>query len=298
MSGVTVFCFWASYAVAFSLEVSRLLFHSRVRHIVLLSFGGAGLLAHTIVLINKSMDGQPIPLSSLHDWLLVLAWTLSAFYLYLTICYHTIPLGVFLLPIVLGLVTWAGWFVEPSPHQLQQWFWGILHGGLVLLGSVAVVASCLAGAMYLVQSWRLKSNRTFHKNVALPNLELLQRINHGSLMIAFGLLTLGFGSGIILAIARNPDSLSDLIFDPTFLAAIFVWSIFGFLLFLQHSRELGGRKDALLTIMAFAFLMLILPVIYQMEKNNWHRGTNDSRRDLQTRFSIDADGPMPEQGGL
>ena len=25
---------------------------------------------------------------------------------------------------------------------------------------------------------------------------------------------------------------------------------------------------------------------------------NDSRRDLQTRFSIDADGPMPEQGGL
>ncbi len=50
LSGISVTCFAASYAVTLGLEISRLFFRLRVRWLVMIGFAGAGLLAHTIYL--------------------------------------------------------------------------------------------------------------------------------------------------------------------------------------------------------------------------------------------------------
>ena len=267
LSRIEVFCFFASYAVALGLELSRLVFQSRVRRVVLLSFAGAGLLAHTLFLVYSSASArsQLPPLSSLFDWLLVVAWILVALYLYLAFWYRELGLGVFLLPIVLGLVT-AAWFFgeEPAPRALDDQFWVLLHAGLLALGSAAVVAATLAGLMYLVQSWRLKSKRGPVLGFALPSLELLERVNHRALTLAFALLTLGFGSGLVLAVVHETGTAVT----PTLIAASLVWVAFAVLLHLRHRPQLRGRKDALLSI--FAFLLLSVLVMLGLEKGTLH----------------------------
>ena len=47
LSGVHIVCFATSYAVALVLEVSRLLFRSGVRGVVMLGFAGVGLVIHS-----------------------------------------------------------------------------------------------------------------------------------------------------------------------------------------------------------------------------------------------------------
>ena len=51
VSGISVVCFAASYAVALVCEASRLLFRSGVRGAAMIAFAAAGLLAHTLFLV-------------------------------------------------------------------------------------------------------------------------------------------------------------------------------------------------------------------------------------------------------
>src|SRR5882672_11435135 len=105
MLHVTVVCFLASYLVAFALELGRLLGRSRISRFVRLGFALAGFVAHTLYLLNRSQQTHLPPLlASTHDWMLVLAWVLALFYLFLTLVQRELALGVFALPVVLLLV--------------------------------------------------------------------------------------------------------------------------------------------------------------------------------------------------
>src|SRR6188474_3019717 len=109
MAHVTVFCFLASYLVAFVLELSRLLGRSRISRFVMVGFAVAGFIAHTWYLLNRHAQTHLPPLlASTHDWMLVLAWVLVLFYLFLTLILswsqQDLAVGVFALPVVLALV--------------------------------------------------------------------------------------------------------------------------------------------------------------------------------------------------
>lgn len=270
MSGVTILCFGASYAVALGLELSRMLFQSRVRRVVLLGFVTAGLLAHTVYLVysGASAQSQLPPLSSLYDWLLVVAWILVALYLYLSAWYRDLALGVFLLPVVLGLVAAAAWFVEPTPRKLDNQFWVVLHAGLLAVGGAAVAAATLAGTMYLVQARRLKRKSGPRIGFRLPSLERLEWVNHRALTLGFALLTLGFGSGIVLAWAHRSGSAVT----PSLVAALLVWIAFAVVLHLQHRPRVRGRKDAWLSILAF--VLLIGLVLVELDRGRLHGGVD------------------------
>ena len=116
LSHVQIFCFLASYTVALALEVSRLWFRSGIRGIVMLGFVVAGWIAHTAFLYNSAVAAVAAagsPLSSNRDWLLLAAWVLVMVYFYLA-CYHPAThFGVFLLPLVLGLIA-AARFADPN----------------------------------------------------------------------------------------------------------------------------------------------------------------------------------------
>ena len=113
LSHVQIFCFLASYTVALALEVSRLWFRSGIRGMVMLGFVVAGWIAHTAFLYNSAVEAAGSPLSSNRDWLLLAAWVLVMVYFYLA-CYHPAThFGVFLLPLVLGLIV-AARFADPK----------------------------------------------------------------------------------------------------------------------------------------------------------------------------------------
>ena len=85
LSGVSTVCFASSYAIAWALEISRLLFRSGVRGAIMLGFAAAGLVAHTAFLYYRAVNAAGAPLSSQRDWFLVAAWALVVVYLCLAV---------------------------------------------------------------------------------------------------------------------------------------------------------------------------------------------------------------------
>jgi hypothetical protein len=78
VSGISVVCFAASYAVALACEASRLLFRSGVRGAAMIAFAVAGLVAHTLFLVWRATHEPAVPLSSAFDWYLLAAWLLAS----------------------------------------------------------------------------------------------------------------------------------------------------------------------------------------------------------------------------
>jgi hypothetical protein len=95
LSRITLVCFAASYSIALALEVTRIFFRSGVRQAVMIGFAAAGLVAHSLFLINRGLSASGTPLSSSFDWYLLAAWVLANVYLYLTLYHPRIPLGLF-----------------------------------------------------------------------------------------------------------------------------------------------------------------------------------------------------------
>src|SRR5436305_5054152 len=112
---ITIFCFAASYAVALALELLGLLRPRPVLRLLGTAFSAAGLLAHTLYLLV-----QRPPLASQFGTLLFLTWILAVFYLYGSIHHRHRAWGIFVLPLVCGLVILAGLFERPeSPTELN-----------------------------------------------------------------------------------------------------------------------------------------------------------------------------------
>src|SRR4030095_1275484 len=157
MSGINIICFAASYGVALALEVTRLFFRLPVRLVVIMGFMVAGLFAHTVYLWMRAAHVLPSgsPLSSWYDWYLVAAWILAAAYLGLLIARPQTNVGIFLLPVVLALIGVAHTFrdVAPFPRDRALQMWGMAHGVMLLLGTVAVSFGFVAGLLLLLASW-------------------------------------------------------------------------------------------------------------------------------------------------
>src|SRR5215471_12385305 len=136
MLHVTVFCFLASYLVAFGLELGRLLGRSRISRFVMVGFGVAGFTAHTLYLLNRSQQTHLPPLlASTHDWMLVLAWVLALCYLVLTLLQKELAVGVFALPVVL-LLAGSAYFLNRDPYTAvnavhARRAWGLVHAALL-----------------------------------------------------------------------------------------------------------------------------------------------------------------------
>ena len=264
MLHVTVFCFLASYLVAFALEACRLLGRSRISRFVMLGFGVAGFLAHTLYLLNRSQETHLPPLlASTHDWMLVLAWVLALFYLVLALVQKDLAVGMFALPVVLLLVT-SAYFLNHEPNTLinaerDRRHWGMLHASFLLFGVAAGAAGFLSGLMYLIQHRRLKTRHGEISGLKMPSLARLAQVNRWSVLVAFLMLTLGFATGIILAFALPGGGSSVRLADPAVVASAAVWLILAGLFFkLLSHRAPSGRQVAWLTLCGCGFLLLTL----------------------------------------
>lgn len=271
LSGVSITCFAASYAVALGLEITRLFFRSGIRGAVMLGFAGAGLFAHTAFLFYRAVDFYATkdavggPLSSKQDWCLVAAWALVATYLYLTYYHPKTSFGVFILPLVLGLVGVGATLGnrEPLARESANKIWGLIHGTSILLAVVAVLVGFAAGLMYLGQARRLKKRLPPRRGLRLPSLEWLQRTNARAIVVSLLMLGVGIFSGMILNLINYGRDLSRLPwYDPFVLSTLimFGWLVVagGLRLFYKPARE--GHRVAYFTVVSFVFLVIVLGV--------------------------------------
>jgi ABC-type uncharacterized transport system permease subunit len=257
VEGITLFCIGASYAVALTVELVHLFWPRAVQRLIGIGFGAAGLLAHTIFLARKLfLDSAPLSLESQYGSMLFLAWILAVFYLYGTLHHRQWAWGVFILPLVLGLVLVAGSFGAQSKLLGASSNWGLVHGTLLILAAVGVCVGFFSSLMYLVQARRLKSKALPGRGIKLPSLERLEIMNRRAILAAFPLLTAGLLVGIGLMIEQSSDW-SDWGYWKV-IGTIVLWVVFAIMLYLRYAVHIRGRRVALLTIVAFALLLFTL----------------------------------------
>ena len=110
--------FVACYALAFALAITQIISRSALRGTLVLIFTWAGFLLHTIFLMQRATTANGTPLSSPFDWDQLGAWALIAVYLYLAWYHPKTALGLFLLPLALGLIALSHFADhEPFPHS-------------------------------------------------------------------------------------------------------------------------------------------------------------------------------------
>jgi ABC-type uncharacterized transport system permease subunit len=264
LSGISITCFAASYAVALLLEITRLFFRSGIRGAMMLGFAGAGLFAHTVFLAYRAADAAGSPLSSKQEWYLIAAWLLVVVYLYLTSYHPKSTFGLFILPLVLGLIGVGALLAdaEPFAREPASKVWGVIHGTSVLLATVSMLVGFAAGLMYLKQAHRLKHQRPQpERGVRLPSLEWLQRINSRAIVISMIMLGIGILSGMILNLIDARSRVRPVPWnDPFVLSTIlmFGWLMLSSLIGTFYCPAREGRKVAYLTVVGFLFLVIAL----------------------------------------
>ena len=260
---VTLFCFAASYAVAFAFELVFQLRRVPILRVVGLCFGLAGLLAHTLFVL-----AQPLPLSSPFGSLIFLAWILSVFYCYGTLHHRRVAWALFVLPVVLGLCLLASFYSPGSPADGRLWalfsgdgprIWGQIHGILVLLAAVGVCVAFVASVMYLVQAQRLKAKMMPGQGISMLSLERLETMNRRALTLAFPLLTLGLLVGLAMGL-HFEDQLDW--WNLKVVSVIALWLVFAILLYLRYAARARGRRVAVWTIIAFGLLVISLASVH------------------------------------
>lgn len=260
LSGISIVCFASSYAVALACEASRLAFRSGVRGAAMVAFAGAGLIAHTLFLVWRAVAAGAAPLSSPFDWYLLAAWLLAAGSLWLTIANPKTPVGLFLLPIVLGLVGAATLASrEPFLHDSASLFWGRIHGSLHLVWSVSVVLGAIAGLMWLIQAGRLARKEAPVRGFRMPSLERLAHVTARTPAVAAWAAAAGFASGIVLNAVNRGRGLIETVpwTDPVVvrMGAVVAWLVIAaWLAAAARPRPDGGRITARLALVSLAVL--------------------------------------------
>lgn len=284
-SKTSVFCFLACYVLACALEWTRFLGRSNWSRVFQLGCGWLGLVAHTIYLTIRSQTAQLPPLlSSSHDWMLVLAWLAVLSYLFLSGLDRDLAVGVFLLPIVLGLIG-ATYLVSevPNRHLDSLYGWKMLHASLLVLGILGVLVGFVLALMYLFQQYRLKNRQLAVVGFGVPSLEKLSRLNRWSILISVPTLTLGMLTGVGLGIYSKTSAEPIRFADPVIIGNLLVWCVMvGVFFRLILTSRNTGRQVALLTFWSGGFLLVTLvglqvltgKKVFNLE--SWHVGVPTS----------------------
>jgi ABC-type uncharacterized transport system permease subunit len=274
LSNVTWLCFFASYLCVAALEVVRIWNKSAVIRWAALGFGGAGFLAHTAYLFERSrMADLPPLLSSAHDWLLVLAWLAVLLYLFVSLLDPEFSFGLFLLPVIVLVVGSARFVSDTTNATLNaQRSWGMLHAAMWVLGAAGVVVGLVLSVMYLIQHRRLRQKADLHDGLELPSLERLSRLNWWAIVVSVPLLTIGMVTGVGLSLLSGGEIEAAVpLTHPSILISALVWTaMMALFVWLLVARRTPGRLVAWRTLWAASFLLVTLIVLQVFSRGGIH----------------------------
>lgn len=283
MDRLSILCFAGTYSLALASDLARLIARNRAAWYLAVGLTALGWGVQGLYLANLAWTTRHFPVATLFESLLVLAWILAAIDLYLAIhAAKPVAVGLFVLPIVIGLVTFA--WVAKEPSSAWAWsgwddrvaFWGTVHGVFLLLGAVSACTAFAAGLMYLRQSHRLKHKLPPRTVIPLPSLEESEKLNRAAISAAFPLLSCGLLIGLALNIAARGASGGPLEWtDPKILSALVMWLVFAVLLHVRYRPAMRGRRVAAWTIVAFAFLVFTWSISLLLPSA--HGGSKDRR---------------------
>jgi ABC-type uncharacterized transport system permease subunit len=136
----------------------------------------------------------------------------------------------------------------------DAWLW--THLGLILLGLAGLAGAVLSAALYLWQSFQLKSKHPGASFMKLPSLDALDRAHFRSLLGGLILFTLGLLAGLVWA--GDLRELSGLWRDPRAILSLVTCLLYWAIVSVRLSTLRRGQKIAVSTLIAFSLLFLTL----------------------------------------
>jgi len=226
--------------------------------------------AHTFVIGMQTMEVRHLPFANPSRAVSSFVWLLALSYLYLELTTDERAMGVFILPIVVGLqaipVIYPG--VENADPLLDSpWFW--VHVASLLFAYASFALAGMVGLTYMLQFKEIKKKHLGYFYTRLPSLHVLDTMNSRAVVVGWLFLTIGVVVGVVWTaqarvIAPENSNLQAMsLQDPKVFIAIVTWAVYSFSLFARKTLGWTGRRAAWLSALGFVIVLLnFLPVSY------------------------------------
>ena len=226
-------------------------------------------LSHTFVIGMQTMEVRHVPFANPSRAVSTFVWLLTLSYLYLEITTDERGMGVFILPIIIGLqmipVIYPG-IENRDPVLDSPWFW--VHVSSLLFAYASFALAGMLGVTYVLQFKEIKKKHLGYFYTRLPSLQVLDRMNSRATTIGWAFLTVGVIVGVVWAAEarpRAPDN-SNLqamfsLQDPKIFFAVLTWAVYSFALIARRTMGWTGRRAALLSAVGFVIVLLNFPIV-------------------------------------
>jgi ABC-type uncharacterized transport system permease subunit len=225
---------------------------------------------HTFVIGMQTMEVRHVPIANPSRAISSFVWMLTLSYLYLELTTDERAMGVFILPIVIGLqvipVLYPG-MESPDPVLDSPWFW--VHVASLLFAYASFALAGMLGVTYMLQFKEIKKKHLGYFYERLPSLQVLDVMNSRAVAIGWLCLTIGLAVGVMWmsqARAASPEN-SNLqamsLDDPKIFIATLTWVVYSFAVLARRTLGWSGRRAAWVSGVGFAIVLLnFLPVSY------------------------------------
>ena len=229
-----------------------------------------GALAHTFVIGMQTMEVRHVPFANPSRAVSSFVWLLALSYLYLELTTDERAMGVFILPIAVGLqaipVVSPG--VENADPVLDSpWFW--IHVASLLFAYASFALAAMLGLTYMLQFKEIKKKHLGYLYTRLPSLHVLDAMNSRAVVVGWLFLTIGVVVGVVWAAearALTPENLNlqaMSLQDPKVFIAVLTWAVYSFAVLARRALGWTGRRSAWLSALGFVIVLLnFLPVSY------------------------------------
>src|SRR5689334_23821527 len=236
----------------------------------------AAALSHTFVIGMQTMEAGHVPVAGRTSAISTFVWLLALAYLYTEMTTDERAMGVFILPLLVALAAIPA--IHPSVVDrapvLQGPLFGI-HVSSLLFAYASFALACMIGITYMLQFKEIKAKHLGFFYTRLPSLQVLDRMNHVTIVIGWIFLTVGLVVGFVWAAqarsyaAGSPQVQAMSVADPKILVAIVCWVVYSFELFAARLIGWGGRKTAYLSLIGFSIVMFnFVAISYFLTKSH------------------------------
>ena len=229
-----------------------------------------GVMTHTFVIGMQTMEVRHVPFANPSRAVSTFVWLLTLSYLYVELTTDERAMGVFILPVIIGLqlipVLYPG-YEKSDPVLDSGWFW--VHVASLLFAYASFAMAGILGLTYMLQFKEIKKKHLGYFYTRLPSLQILDVMNSRAVTVGWLFLTIGVIVGVVWAsqarvVSPNDPNLKAMsLDDPKILMALLTWAVYSFAVFARQTLGWTGRRAAWLSALGFAIVLLnFLPVSY------------------------------------
>jgi len=227
-------------------------------------------LSHTFVIGMQTMEVQHVPYANPSRAISTFVWLLTLSYLYLELTTDERAMGVFILPIIVGLqvIPVLNPGVENDDPVLRSpWFW--VHVSSMLFAYATFALAMVFGVTYMLQFKEIKKKQLGYFYERLPSLQILDAMNSRAVAVGWIFLTVGLAVGVVWAAQarslapENTNLRMMSLDDAKVFFAVLTWAVYSFEVLARRTMGWNGRRAAWLSALGFAIVLLnFLPVSY------------------------------------